>query len=660
MAQGAPAPAAFRADIDGLRAVAILLVVAYHADVPGMGAGFLGVDVFFVISGFLITRLLVGELQASGTVALARFWARRARRLVPAAAVVTLFCLAAGSLVLSPLEWGGLATDGLATTTYWSNILFALRAGDYFHAGLGASPLLHTWSLAVEEQFYLAWPLVLLGIHRLARASGGEARRIRLVALGLVCACSFTLSLSLTEERSPWAFFLSASRAWELGAGALLAVALAPPTVAPGRRRGWWLLQPVGLALVVAGLASIGPGTPFPGTAALLPVLGTVALIAGGEGRTPLNRVLGAPPLQTIGRLSYSWYLWHWPFLVLGTAYLGRSGMATRIALVTSSLAPAALTHRWVENRLRHSPRLAGSPARTLAAVGAITAVVVGTSVLTGIQARAALRRPALHALALARADRPPLPEACASTDPVRLEADCAWGDAGGGRTILLVGDSHAAQWIPALDAAGREMGVRVVASVQGNCPSLGVAWESELPSCGERRRHIPTLIGRLAPDLVVVSHSVGYLGALAGQGGAGVNTGLAGEVWSAGLERFATGLARTGTPLAVILDTPRHGADPIDCLSRRGAAGCDLARDDVLRVLAPFHAAETDALRRAGHGSAFDPLALLCEGDVCPARRAGLVTYSDAHHLTASYSESLAGPLGVFVQSVLRAPSPT
>ena len=643
---GAPADGGFRPDIDGLRAVAVLLVVGYHAGVPRMHAGFIGVDIFFVISGFLITTVLVREMDRSGTVDLGRFWARRARRLLPAASAVTVCTLLAGMALLSPLDWAGLANEGLAATTYWSNVLFGLRADDYFGARVQSSPLLHTWSLSVEEQFYLVWPVLLLVLLRVGRAAGADVRRFRLLGLGFVTVASLAVSLSLTGQKSPWAYFSSASRAWELGAGALLAVAF--PAVAglsPRVRAG---IQLTGLGILLTALATIDGGTPFPGWAAVLPVMATVGLVAGSG---PVGSLLSARPLQAVGRLSYSWYLWHWPVLVLGATYAG-DGPAAGVTLALGSLLPAALTHRYVENPIRHSRALAGSRARTLGVVALIVAVALGAGVLTRVRATDALRDPRLATLAAAAIDRPPLPDACATAELAQLEAQCVSGDREGRSTILVIGDSHAAQWLPAIDGAARRLGARVVSSVQGTCPSLDVAWAGELPSCGVRRAQLPALVDDLRPQLVVAAHTVGYMGSLAG-----VDPGRQLETWTDGLARLATDLRERGIPLAVILDTPQFPDDPVRCLSLHRQPGrCDVSLADTLARLASFHAAEKEALRRAGHGVAHEPMEYLCDADACPATRDGMVAYVDTHHLTARYSASLADRLVPFLRPALPA----
>ncbi|HET9072310.1 MAG TPA: acyltransferase family protein [Acidimicrobiales bacterium] len=365
----------YRPDIEGLRAVAVVAVVAYHAHVGFLSGGYVGVDVFYVISGFLITDLLWRELDRDGRISLREFYARRARRLLPAAMLVLVVTVVASLAWLPPLEVQTVWKDGLACALYVGNYRFTLEQTNYLAASPSASPFLHYWSLGVEEQFYLVWPLLLIGAllwrrHRPGR--GASPRRRAAGALALLCVVSFGLSLWLTRADEPVAFFSLPTRAWELGLGGLLALG------APGLRRalgrapvaaaaiGW-----AGAAAIVAGCLAFGPSTPFPGTAALLPVLGAGAVIAGGlaAGAGGPVALLGTAPFRAGGRISYSWYLWHYPVLILAPYALGRVVPEWGdVALAVGSGLLAALTYRLVERPVRSAPRLTRSPARSLRA----------------------------------------------------------------------------------------------------------------------------------------------------------------------------------------------------------------------------------------------------------------------------------------------------
>ena len=353
-------------------------MLAFHAGLPWFGGGYVGVDVFFVLSGFLITGLIVRELQDTGTVSLMGFYARRARRLLPAAAVALLATVIASAILLPPLRVGGIAGDGVAAALYASNIRFAAQATDYLQSELAPSPLLHYWSLGVEEQFYLFWPALLLFV---TRRGGMTVRRIG-ITIAAVGVGSLALSLLLTQVAEPWAFFSLPARAWELALGGGIALAAA---------QGFSMTQALARVTAAAGIgAVVGAGilldtaTPFPGTAALLPTLGAGAVIAAGLGEpmSTASRLLSVAPLRWFGRISYSLYLWHWPILVLPAAALGTElDLPWRLVLAVVSIGVAAVSQRWIEEPFRHGRCVGLMPRRNLALAGVLTIVVAGLSV---------------------------------------------------------------------------------------------------------------------------------------------------------------------------------------------------------------------------------------------------------------------------------------
>ena len=370
-----------RRDIQGLRAVAIVAVVAYHAGLPVPG-GYVGVDVFFVISGYLITQLLWDELSTGGRLSFGGFYARRARRLLPSAVLVIMVTVVASVAVLGPLEATAVAKDAVACALYVGNYRFALQATNYLSVEGPVSPLQNYWSLGVEEQFYLVSPALLLAASLIGRRSSGRHRRSaadrpRWAAVGVLAvlgALSFWMCVSLTHSDQPWAFFSLPTRAWELAVGGLLALA------APHARRApaWvlWTIGWAGLGAVAWSLAAFGPQTPFPGPAALVPVAGTGAALVAGTRRLTAGpaRLLGLAPLQPIGAVSYTWYLWHWPALVLAPHVLGHSlGLAENVAVCLWSLVAAALTTVLLEQPIRRSRWLSARTARSLVAGGALS-----------------------------------------------------------------------------------------------------------------------------------------------------------------------------------------------------------------------------------------------------------------------------------------------
>ncbi len=372
--QGGDSPG-FRPDVEGLRGVAVLIVVLFHANLASLTGGFIGVDVFFVISGFLITGLLVREQGRSGTISLSAFYARRVRRLLPAAMVALVITLVAAMNLIGPLDRPAVANDGAAAALSVANIRFAMSAGDYFASVSAPSPFLHFWSLGVEEQFYLVWPALILLV---TRGAGAMAVRRIGIALALVVAVAFAANLFLTDAAANWAFYSLPTRAWQLGLGGLLAIG------APRITRALGPAVPVaawaGLASIVAASILYDSTLPYPGVASVLPTVATIALLAAGMDPRGPGRLLAVEPVRLLGRLSYSLYLWHWPVLVLGPLAIGANPDAiTSVALVGISLVAAYVSYRFVETPFRHGPPLVRSiPARTVTVgIAGVLAVVM-------------------------------------------------------------------------------------------------------------------------------------------------------------------------------------------------------------------------------------------------------------------------------------------
>jgi peptidoglycan/LPS O-acetylase OafA/YrhL len=391
MSIGARSESGFRPDLEGLRGVAILLVIACHAAIPGAAAGFIGVDIFFVLSGFLITRLLVDEWERTGRIDVAGFYARRARRILPAAAVVLVATLVAAMVVLSPLDMTRIAADGLAAGLSVANLQFALSATDYF-APVDPSPMLHFWSLSVEEQFYLFWPALLI-----IAARHAAPRRRMVVIVAVVLLVSLAACLVLSMVAAPWAYFSLPTRAWQLAAGGALAMGIR------GFSRITWpilaLVGWAGLGLIAASMLTIGSTTTYPGMAAAAPTAGTLALIAAGAVPvSPGRLLLIRGPMRWLGRISYSLYLWHWPVLILGTAAFGAMASestetapsaALRLGLVGIAVILASLSWHLIEEPFRTGRLSHGGRRRALAiAVAALMSVTVASTGLSYVADR--------------------------------------------------------------------------------------------------------------------------------------------------------------------------------------------------------------------------------------------------------------------------------
>ncbi|WP_206671088.1 acyltransferase family protein, partial [Streptomyces sp. CB01881] len=655
-------PAAFRPDIEGLRGVAVLAVLAFHAAVPAFTGGYVGVDVFFVISGFLITGLLLGR-----PIGLRDFAARRARRILPAAAVVLVATALAGGALLDPLRGTDLARDLIASAGQFANWRFVGEQTDYLAAERDPSPLQHFWSLGVENQFYLLWGVLLLG---LARHLAGR-RRTAAIALATTAIGGVSLALCIrwTADSAPLGYFSTASRLWEFAAGAgaaLLGTALAgwlPRADRAARPAGWALrlLGWAGAAAVVLAVFHYDRNTPFPGSAALLPVLGTAAVLLAGPvhralGPADAGRLLATRPLRAAGRLSYAWYLWHWPVLTIAQARYGALPWTTLAALTAASALPAWLTLRLVEQPLRYGSSPA--PRRGLA-VGASALVIpliagltlgggtvraVGKADLPVVVPAGAVDGPALLApgtrvltltpsLARAREDFPP-GKGCEIPLGAESSPRCLFGAETSPDRIVLVGDSHAGQWISAaLELAGqRHWALEVL--VKPGCPLATLTVRNNVlgrtfDECDRWRENTLT---RLAtgpkPRLVLM---------------AGLNRYGSQEERTEGWTRTLDRLSAVGAPLAYLADTPMPGKDIPTCLAASDGRSdaCFFPRESAF---------ERDPLTDGGLAGRYgvrvlDLGPLLCPGTGpdCPAVLEGVVLYRDTGHITDTLARVLA-----------------
>ncbi len=451
--------AAYRPDIDGLRAVAILGVVAYHVGLPVVSGGFTGVDVFFVISGFLITQLLARQIAKTGRLSLAEFYARRMRRLLPALAVVILATLLVGAFLVPPTgERNQLAQSALSALGFFANQFFLANTFGYFDGPSELKPLLHLWSLSVEEQFYIVWPLALIAVTRLT----SPERRVRWFRITIVAitVLSFALSVRLVRTNMSAAFFISPARAWELGIGALLSLWTPQPrrwSRAVGHAASW-----AGAALIGAAYMLIEPSTGFPGMAALLPVLGSALLIYGNslDASSIPARVLTTKPMVWIGVLSYAWYLWHWPLIAFARIHrMMAPDVIMDSGCVVLALVLAALTLRFVENPVRYGPMLQGKSNGTVIRAGAMA---IGSLAVAALGLLAwdsyGLKTPADRLAIEVAHDRPaPAYEQCLFDryKPLRQVSvdQCRFGDPKQPISLALWGDSHAMAWAPMLGA---------------------------------------------------------------------------------------------------------------------------------------------------------------------------------------------------------------
>ncbi|SNQ51037.1 Acyltransferase 3 [Frankia canadensis] len=713
----------FRPDIEGLRAVAVLLVVLDHAAL-GVRGGFVGVDVFFVISGFLITRYLLRERATTGRISCARFYARRARRIMPAAALVIVATTAASWAWLSPLRLRESAREGIWAALSLINLVLARDGTDYLRASGPPSVFQHYWSLAVEEQLYLVWPVLITLAAGLAgarsrggRRAGDEAGRVRprgadravVIALLAVAGGSFALSVIVTARSAPWAYFGGHTRIWEPAVGALVATGTAsfgrlrPAVASP--------LSWLGLAGILTAAFLLDRGVPFPGVAAVLPVLATACVLAGGCAAPALGAelLLGRAPLRLLGRLSYSWYLWHWPMLQIWAQATGRPlALGQRAAAALASLLLAVVTYRLVERPARSRPVLvrrpllglglgascaaavcvssilavalvsvpggtAAGPARPLgdpASAAHVHDPAAAESVLRADLARASAESrftgvtasPLTSLLARAlRVDRlppdltPSLGTAqddrqanrCLAMFAQTAPAGCVVGDPAGRTTVVLFGDSHASQWSAPLDTIGRERHWRVLLFAKADCPPAPYRDYIE-DALGRPYTECDTWRADVLRTIARLRPNLVVVGSQARDRLAGRGPGVL-----AGLVRD---LRATGAAVVFLRDTPFPGFNVLDCLARHPARISACAVSIAASRLASSARQIDNRGAREGGALLVDPAGWLCTADGCPLVVGNVLVYRDWSHLSDTYARLLAPYLGPALAAALHA----
>ncbi|MER6973230.1 acyltransferase family protein [Nocardioides sp. NPDC000445] len=665
----------WRADVQGLRAVAVGLVIAGHAGLSGFEGGFVGVDVFFVLSGFLITTLLLRETDRSGRVSISQFYARRARRILPAATATMLVVLTYSAIVLPQTRTDQIAGDAGWAAVFLANVHFAKEAVDYFN-NAAPSPFQHYWSLSVEEQFYVVWPLLVLAV---ALWIPKHHRRRAITALAaLVAVVSLAWSLHATAADPTTAYFSTPARAFELAAGALLAC------VAGRLTR---IKKPYAAALGIAGVGtlvyattSFSEATHFPGWHALVPVLATVALLVAGPA-TPTGWLLSKQPLRYLGDISFSLYLWHWPILILAPEAIPGGGVRQLLIMLALILAASAASYHWIEMPFqRHKiPHLTkGRRALALWPAAAALALVAGTSsqAYAGYQVDVAKANAkewfkenpdvletddkpvtgVLKKTVKAAEEGAPLPPEVefdatdswaerggycyAGYGETKLDGDCVYGDGKAERTVAVVGDSHIGMWLPALDTLAERQHVKLVPFVKLGCAAYGVKQKSSkmtVEECEDFRSWTNEQIAELDPDTIVV----GARGMLDMEERDGVSTE---EQWREGVRHGVSAFEKVTPDVRVFADVPAVDSDPGECLSdaRNLLEDC-VVKPDGTEV--DSNEVTQEALE--GTEAAYvDIVDLVCT-ERCPLVVGDVVTYYDDSHITATWVDRVTPALG-------------
>ncbi|GAA1216322.1 acyltransferase family protein [Prauserella alba] len=663
-APGTDAAHRFRPDIEGLRAVAILAVLLYHAGLPVTG-GYVGVDVFFVLSGFLMTRLILDEIERTGSLSISRFYARRARRLLPAVAVVLAAVALLSWLLFSPVDRDSVAVDLVASALYAINWWLSGQAVDYFASGLQASPVQHFWSLAVEEQFYVVWPVLLLGAVWLVRrfTGTGSPRRTLLAVVAGVGTASLAYSVFGTLHAADTAYFDTVGRGWEFAVGGAVALVGVPR-----------LASKAATVLAWAGLAAIGwsavtfdEATLFPAPWALLPALGTAAVIAAGTALPSARpqQLLGTPVMRHLGRISYSWYLWHWPALVFAASAVGELSAAEGLAAVAGAYVLATATYHLVEQPFRRSP-VFQRPRRALTLGAACTTIAVIPGLVLSLTIPSlptkapgeATGAPALGQgdavqrsvdavrpePRLARQDWPRnYNDGCHADRPETTSPACVYGDPESDRTVVLFGDSHAMQYFPALERLAKDRGWRLVSLTKSGCPPPQVGLHNDAlrryySECDTWRADMLDRIKKEQPDLVLTGGRDTYTVV---DGERRLDAAGSAEALRDGYADTLTELRGTGARVVTIKDNPHPDKDVPSCVSRapQQLAECAIPQDT---AFAYPHVAD-HAANRVDGARLLDPTPAFCRDGTCPAVIGDVVVYGVTTHLTATYARTLA-----------------
>ena len=599
--------------IQVLRAIAALLVLIYHAHlVPG---GYIGVDIFYVISGFLITGLLLKELENKGALNLAAFYARRFKRLLPSSFLVLLSTALVGWLLLPKSMRHDFARDVIAAATYISNFLFALWKNDYQNLSATPSPFIHYWSLAVEEQFYLFWPIAIATFYKL----GGRALVVR--GISVIALISFTFSLWLTAKSPIWSFYILPTRAWELALGALLV--FIPKKVFHYRQLGF-----IAVALLIYGVMKFDEVTAFPGYAALLPVISTGLLIGSAEHWPPFLTTLAKSKLVLyLGEISYPLYLWHWPALVIPSIYWARplSAVEKIFALGITFLLSVASYH-FIEQPIRNRS-LATKRIFSLSALSTLISCSLAGLIFLSYSNTVSFGGSTTYSLDEIRIKPKNDLDGCHIHVGETVNPVCEYGDTSSKKVIVLYGDSHAAQWLPALDIIGKDRHFKIISLTKSACPSAEVKKEVsaqyKVADCQLYRDKTIKRIASINP-IAVIATGMQPLTAPYSK--------VSSQSWWLAGERKLYQRIKDYTEFSIYLsDTPLPHRNIPDCLVAKKGALCD----DSTRI-SPEVASGLIAI---------NPTPWLCS-TACNAIIDGIVTYRDDSHISVAMSEHLAGRL--------------
>lgn len=663
----------FRPELEGLRAIGILAVMTYHAGIKIFPGSFAFIDLFFVISGFLITGLLVRELEATKRISLSGFYARRIRRLLPAATVVLIFTAIVTWRFADPIDRPAFGIDIAASAGYVVNWVLAWRSVDYLAEDVGASPVQQFWSLAVEEQFYIVWPILLIVVALVIRKYHRNARQTMAIGLLLIVIPSLIWSITYTDQDPASAYFVTTTRLWELGVGGLVAVGIGlwakiPRTVA--LTLGW-----LGLAIVIASALLYSADDPWPGYLALAPVLGTAAIIiAGTTSHAP--KFLAWGPFLWIGALSYSLYLWHWPLITAAEWILGDFGWRMALLLVAITFVPAWLSLRYVEDPVRFSKVLSKSPSKsiylgvvlTVASISAGLALAfassssdqnAGTSDTSGLGAETlVLENGKVTDIPVVNSANPLYPNpqnarqdlpvaydnGCQATEVDTLPVWCQFGDKQSENRVVLAGDSKAMQWSESLSKIASRDGWKLDTATKSRCPFvvdtvryLNVS-SNPYTACKEFNTELMKQLIADKPAAVIVSQRASQAISPTGQ--------MTRYVMEEGMTKTWRTLQDNGIQVIALLDNPGPVLPAYDGQAYR----CVLANPDnytpcvfsvgpaIEKSGIPIMTSVAETIPGVEVVTMTD---VFCNEEVCPPVIGNVLVYRQTTHITNTYALS-------------------
>ncbi len=623
-----------------------MMVVIFHLFPSRLTGGFAGVDVFFVISGFLISSSLLGELEASGRIGLATFWAKRMRRLLPAAFLVIAVTVIFSAIFVPPFTRAEFLAEGLASIFYYENWNLALSSADYF-ADSNASPFQHFWSLAVEEQFYLVWPIALLVLALVAKTKTKAAITALIAASALI---SFSFAVALTQLDPGAAYFNSFLRVWQFAVGASIAHLLANKSLS---MRLSPMVSVAGIALIVWSAFYFEAGSGFPGFAALVPVLGAALVIIAGLGGLParLIRIYKFRPIQFLGDISYSLYLWHWPVIVLAPFMLNRAASnIEKLLMLAISIALAWFTKRFIEDPARTSRMFVSGKPRLTIVTALVSSVALAVSVTAVSVATPRSVVSDVISLDQAKHDAADIGSNCMTKAEASEVIWCNFGNQSAAYRVLLIGDSHAATHLSGFKELAVKHDWALTLAYKAGCSFSLVERNASArgSSCIAWNKNLQADLSAQAPfDLVVTAnYSNNFLADVKSDNWAQLAIAGYREAWQPLIER--------GAKVVALRDNPQMTETMLLCWNEAvlDASNCAGPRDEMLHPDYSQQAA-TDFTG----AFALDLTDLYCDSQTCPSQRNGIYIYRNADHLSATYARVISGELYNRLQNLLGRP---